>query len=178
MKFDPTAPTAQIKLGGRDYQLVFDVNTFAAYEKATDKFFFDAIFRLVDVLNSFPKTEKGMVRIDPMKMLKAVSITDLRALVWAACHDYDKNDEPVWPLSINQVGRMIHFGNVMPIVSALIAGQTANYPTAEDRVAAGEDQGAQEKTTEPQEDHEEKTTPILVAPLPGDGGGTDSGLQQ
>ncbi len=169
------APTMEVELGdGKKYELVFDLNTFSAYEESTKKSFFDTLAEMVEQLQSLPKNEQGQVdlsKVSGLALFRAVRITDLQALVWAACHTYDHRDNPVWPFTRNQMGRLIHFGNVMGVAMAFLSGNFANYPTAEERAAAevGEAAGAAETVeTDP-------SAPIKVAPIDGGGGGTPSG---
>ncbi len=172
MTFEALAPTINVTLNGKHYPLVFDMNTFAAYEEATKKNFFETLAGLIDTLSQMPRDDGGNLKLNPMVLFRAVSVRDLRALVWAALHEYPSgSDEPVWPLTLNQVGRSIHVGNIVEITMAVLTGQMANYPTEEERAEAGESQGATKAVAET----EVIPLPVKVAPLTGEGGGSGSG---
>lgn len=168
MKNDPIAPTIQIELD-KKRTLVFDMNTFAAFEEATGgQSFFEVVTRLMTTINSFPEVtdESGNKtrKIDPVALFKVIPVREIRALVWAALHTYDAQDDPHWPLTINQVGRLIHLGNVAQIALATMTGQLRTNPTAEELEAAGEEQEATEVV--------ETEHPVLVPPIGTVGGQT------
>ena len=141
MKLDPIAEVrSTIRLGGKDRTLCFNCNTMVAFEQVTKKFFLSTVS---DLLNAaYPKgLEKNIVQ-SPFEILSKVSMEDLRALLWAAMHDYDEDDNPVWPLKINQVGRLLTLSDIVPAFRIFLRGQTANNPTKSEM---GESQ-AEEKT--------------------------------
>jgi hypothetical protein len=140
-----------IELGGVKRSMVFDGNTMCAYEEATGKFFLDTVATLYDVLRSNVKpakptpdgTEeapaadlKNAVIADERKagaeIMRKLSMTTLRALLWASLHTYDQDGEPRWPLTITQVGRQLTIEHVAPIFLAFINGQVRNSPTPEE----------------------------------------------
>ncbi len=162
MQNDPLAPTVTIQLD-RPRSLVFDLNTFAAYEKETGKSFFATLSTLTDIVKKLPRTDDGKVdteSVDGLQIIRNVQITDIRAMVWAACHEYKRNDDPVWPLTVHQVGRLIHLGNIASIVSALMTGSVENAPNEEERINAGEPSGVQPMPS-----------PVIVPPLSSEDGG-------
>ena len=59
-------------------------------------------------------------------------MVDLRAMLWASMHDYDADDEPVWPLTVSQVGRLLNFNNVVPLFVRFLTGVSANSPSKEE----------------------------------------------
>lgn len=142
MELNPIAEVrSTIKLGGRDRTLVFNCNTMVAYEQATGKFFLQTVSDLVTA--AFPSgMEKGIVK-SPYEILRKVSMADLRALLWAAMHEYDKEDNPIWPLTLNQVGRLLLFQDIIPAFNSFLVGQVGNNPT---RKEMGESQAESEKT--------------------------------
>lgn len=129
----PLQKPITVVLGGVERQLVFDMNTFAAYEEKTGKFFLDTmtglfgVFKEVSAANSGELSESQLASIGA-SVLSRVSMVDLRALLWSALHEYDSNDEPTWPLTINQVGRLIDISTVMQFFSSFIDGSIANSP--------------------------------------------------
>jgi hypothetical protein len=132
--------------------LIFNCNTMVAYEEATGKFFLDTIASLYDALKPLldarlavkaGKTDQPMVT--GMEVVRRVPMTQLRALVWAACHEY-KNDEPVWPLTITQVGRYIRLDNLVQVFQLFLLGHSKNSPTEKE---LGESQPSSASLAEP-----------------------------
>jgi hypothetical protein len=175
-------PTTMVELGGEKRQLYFNANTMCAYEEATGKFFLDTVSRLYDVLReNVPQLQKAVndgtsvieMPKDPTEaaarnrkisgaILRKVPMTDLRALIWAACHKY-QNDEPVWPLTLHQVGRLITPLAVPRLFLAFITGQVSNAPTPQEM---GESQPPQkepqaEASGAPQKNGGELSTALL-----------------
>jgi hypothetical protein len=116
----------------------------SAYEQATGKFFLDTVSTLYDVLREYvPQLKSAIGGQTPTEealdnrrvasaVLRKVPITDLRALIWAAYHEYDRHDEPTWPLTQSQVGRLISPLMVPRLFLAFMTCQTANTPTPEE----------------------------------------------
>jgi hypothetical protein len=136
-----------VKIGEKTYTLVFDVNTMCAYEEATGQFFLEACTEIMEIV--FPAgTEKDKtVRVSPSALVSKLSIIKLRALLWASMHDYDKNDNPVWPLTISQVGKLIDIQNIVEVFREFLRGNAQNQPSKE---TLGESQADVE--TKPQSD--------------------------
>ncbi len=133
--------TVSIELGGKTYRLYFDCNSMAEYENATGKFFLDTVSQLYDAmrpaLDANRAAEAGdaetpvpVPRLNAFEIIHKVPMRDLRALLWSALHEYDAKDNPVWPLTINQVGRLIQLQDVPRVFTAFLRGQVANSPTA------------------------------------------------
>jgi hypothetical protein len=59
-------------------------------------------------------------------------MVQLRALIWAALHEYDANDDPVWPLTLNQVGRLLKITDLTRIFSLFLTGHAENSPTRDE----------------------------------------------
>ncbi len=125
-----------VRLGGQDRAMCFDANTFVAFEQSTGKFFMDVVSNLYEMM--FPKGHVDTsgapvpVKVLGIDIVRKISMEDLRALLWSSFHDYDANDNPVWPLTINQVGRLLNFQNVIPIFVKFLTGVSANSPTKEE----------------------------------------------
>jgi hypothetical protein len=112
-----------------------------AYEQVTKKFFLHTVSDLL--VAAYPEgVEKGIVK-NPYAILSKVSMEDLRALLWSAMHDYDASDNPVWPLTLNQVGRLLKLQDIVPAFNAFLKGQTENNPTKSEM---GESQAEDTKT--------------------------------
>ena len=127
--------------------LVFNANCMMAYEEATGKFFLTTVASLYDAMRpalaaqaKAAEAKEGedavIVSVNPLSIIQQVPMKELRALIWAALHEYGKNpadpDEPSWPLTINQVGRLIQIQDVPRIFTAFLKGQTRNSPTQEE----------------------------------------------
>lgn len=142
MTNDPLAPTVTVELGGKKYELVFDVNTFDQYEATSGKNFFETLERLMEFITTLQKTGDNQFNVSPLHLFKVLPVGDLRALVQAAIHTYpDPQGPPHFPLTIHQVGRLINMENITQVVMAVMLGQTKNQPTSQELEAAGEDQG-------------------------------------
>lgn len=152
--------TATVELGGEKRKLYFNANTMCAYEEATGKFFLETVSDLYDVMREYvpalrgggaPAAESEVITPpEPGKnrrigaaVLRRVSMKDLRALLWAACHYYER-DEPVWPLTLSQVGRQITPLSVPRLFLAYMIGQSSNSPTVNEM---GESQASRPEPT-------------------------------
>lgn len=163
-------PTISIELDCKR-QLVFDLNTFAAYEESTGKCFFETLAKLMEATRPLiPEVAAdgsvvgGRMNLSPMQIVRSISVQDLRAVIWAALIEYDKQDNPIWPLTLYQVGKLIHIGNIVPILMAVMTGEIENRPTEEERIAVGETSGVP------------GPAPVRVLPLTGGDGGDKFGL--
>lgn len=142
-----------LPLGGVDRTLIFNCNTMVAYEQVTKKFFLHTVSGLLDAI--YPHGVNGEIAKSPYEVISKVSMEDLRALLWAAMHEYDKDDNPTWPLTVNQVGRLLSLSDIVPAFKSFLKGQTANNPTESEM---GESQAESKmKTQHPQ------TPPIIHA---------------
>lgn len=125
-----------IELNGDSYTMCFDANAMAAYEDATGEFYLDALAKLYDALKPAlaPTVEdsESAALTRSFEVVRKVPIKCLRALLWAAIHEYDKDDNPHWPLTLNQVGRLLQVSDVTRVFLAFLRGQTKNYPTKEE----------------------------------------------
>jgi hypothetical protein len=135
-----------VTLGDRDYVMRFNANTFVAYESVTGKFFMDTVSGMYDML--FPKgheAEDGSpapVNMSGTDLIRRISMEQLRALLWASLHEYDAKDDPVWPLTLNQIGRQLNFQNIIPIFVRFLTGVSGNAPT---KAEMGESSAAAKK---------------------------------
>ena len=111
----------------------FSANSMVAYEEATGKFFLDTVASLYDVMRPLIEAQKAGLpaNANPLEIVRNVPMKDLRALIWASLHEY-VNDEPVWPLTIHQVGRMLQLNDIPRVFTAFLKGQSKNSPTTEE----------------------------------------------
>lgn len=135
-----TNKPVSVTLDGKKYKMWFDLNTFDAFETASGgKFFLEFLASMQEALASIPpiRTDKHGKSIPPKPedmfgFLRKLSIKDLRAFVWAALHDYDRNGEPVWPLTIGQMGRLVTTDTIPEIISLVMKGTQDNSPSPDD----------------------------------------------
>jgi hypothetical protein len=121
---NPTSKPITIHLDGKPHQLLFDLNTFAAFEEVSGKFFLDF---LASVQESVSKSRTEGV-LNPMELLRNISVRDVRAFIWAALHTYDREDNAKWPFTIQQLGRMIDLNSIPTLLPALLGGAADNFP--------------------------------------------------
>ena len=126
---NPTNKPLTITIGGERHKLYFDLNTFAAFEEATGKFFFDFLANLSETLQEAAKSANA--EAVGFAILRKVALKDIRDFLWAAMHVY-KGDEPEWPHTRGQIGRMVDVNNVMAILPALLRANADNSPDQED----------------------------------------------
>lgn len=137
--------TVSVELGGASYDLHFNANSMAAYEEATGKFFLDTVAQLYDVMRpalaaqkaaSEGTGEEATPAVNAFDIIHRVPIKELRALIWAALHEYGRNpadpDEPSWPMTLNRVGRLIQLQDVPRVFTAFLRGQIKNSPSTEE----------------------------------------------
>lgn len=126
--------------------LIFNLNTMLAFEQISGRFYFDALLELLEIYGQATQEARDLkIRLNPvwdgtdpndplklniLKLLRRVSMGTLKFLVWAALHEYTKDDEPKWPLSVGAVGRMILPVRVPEILNLLVQGHTSNSPTS------------------------------------------------
>lgn len=94
-------------------RMVFDLNTFARYEEATGRFFLDTVSTLFSAFQA---------EANPLSILKAVSMRDLRALLWASLAAEDS------ALTVDQVGAMIDLENLTDVFGSFLTGHAENMP--------------------------------------------------
>ena len=137
---NPTNRVGTIEIKGQPYELNFDLNTYAAFENVTHKFFPDFLADLQTAISEGsvtievpdpdnPGATKKQLK-DPMGVIRKMSFNLLRAFIWSALHFYDKNDDPVWPLTINQLGKLLDMPTLVKVLPQLITSTSQNLPTA------------------------------------------------
>jgi hypothetical protein len=143
---NPTSKPLSITLDGKKYKMHFDLNTFDKYEEISKKHFLEFLASMQEALASIPtsKIDPKTKKITPPKpedmfgFLRKLSIKDLRAFVYAALHDYDRDGEPVWPLTIGQMGRLVTTETIPTIISLVMRGTQENNPGPDDLKEAGD----------------------------------------
>jgi len=130
----PIAETRVPVMLDRERFLCFDLNGMCAYEDATGKFFLDTVAALHDAVKPIVEAQKDGKVITDIEIARRVPVKDLRALIWAAVHEYDKQGEPVWPLTLAQVGKIIKPKPkaIVALLLAFLSGYNANSPDTEE----------------------------------------------
>ena len=161
---------AKLNMGefaGKPRTLHFDFNTYAAFEEKTGKHFLEYISDLAAALAKAQRDEGSYVDV-----FRSVSISDMRALVWACMVEYDAQDNPTWPLSMATVGKHLTLPYMMSLLPRLMAAGSSSVPAPEEvRQAQG---------SEPTEDTdgENPTVPAPESSTPADGGKTSGALEE
>ena len=132
-------PIAEVRVPitlDKERTMIFNLNTMAAYEEASGKFYFDTLVHLYEVYTNNTKVPVPIdgkpaepPMLNPLTIIRQVSMKDLRDLIWAATHEYDAKDEPRWPLTRSQVGRYLSSTTMPRYLNAVLIGHAANSPT-------------------------------------------------
>jgi hypothetical protein len=150
---NPTNKPLSIEMGNKKLTLIFDLNTFSAFEDITGKFFVDF---LVDMQESVAKVQASALKraaakaeglsAPPLSKEDAIRISakDFQAFIWAANHTYNEKDESVWPLTMSQIGKLININTIPSLLPALLKSSTQNMPDAADKPKVNGDAAAVE----------------------------------
>jgi hypothetical protein len=138
---DPTNKTVEITLTNhRKHALHFDLNTFFQFEEKAGKTLPSFLVELEQAFAPLAskkdakkngKADAPVLVLNDRKVAEALgklSVKDLRALVWAALHEYDAHGEPIWPYTIGQLGGLIDHSNLGKIMGSLMSGVTGSLP--------------------------------------------------
>jgi hypothetical protein len=167
---NPTNVTTTVTIAGEKQELVFDLNTMAAFEEASGVFFLDFVYALhahfteqqLTDKDAMAKLSKEAVAERFMRVITKLSIKNVRALLWAALHTYDAHDNPVWPYTQSQIARKLGMQDLQAIILPLWMGanQALQAETA-DADAERPQQGPGQQ--------------VIAMPLPQSNGGSPSG---
>jgi hypothetical protein len=131
---NPTNKPLSVVLGGKTYPLYFDLNTFEAFERQTGVFFLDFLASLGESIQSLQAQVEGAAdsskdalrQVRVLDVMRRLSLTNIRALIWAALHTYDKSGEPVWPFTIGQMSRLIDVETMATLFPRLMTASMDN----------------------------------------------------
>lgn len=166
---DPTQKTFTTEIDGQERRLWFNANTYSAFEERTGVFFMDwfvklhtASYHLVaealvkaraEAESTGTKLDEAAVTkilessIDPTPVLRSVSMGHFQALVWAACHEYDAKDNPVWPITYGRMGMVLDHGEFRrlfgPIVKILFENIKPDTPAKRESSSDDSDKPAE-----------------------------------
>ncbi len=119
---NPTNKSQKIMLGGKEYELFFDLNTYSSFEEISGKLFTDMLFELQEAV------QEGEKRGDKSYAIRRIPLKMIRFFLWAALHTYDADGEPQWPLTVGQLGRLIDINNLGTLLPSLLSGAGNNLP--------------------------------------------------
>ena len=174
---NPTETTIEVEIGGKKHTLYFNLNAFSKFEEASSvqedgkrlkfpKF----LFRLLDAWSRIrpPKQDAPQQpQANAEALLDAigeVGAADIHALLFGACHVYDRDDRPSWPLSPGQLGRILGPMELMRLLPQIMTGLQANLPKSGDTPKGGEE--------------ESRPTVVQMPSIPTNGGSTSGELDE
>ena len=133
---NPTSKPLTVSLGNKRHTLHFDLNTFSAFEDVTGRFFLDFLGGIQEAMskarNDALEAAGKNLPPDSMGALRMISLRDFRALIWAALHTYNVDDEPEWPYTLNQIGRMLDVEAMARLLPQVLTGGAQNLPDEAD----------------------------------------------
>jgi len=160
-------PIAEVRLPvnlDRQREIIMNANTMRFYEQESAKSgagksywetmldlmrFYDDCGEEMVAVGTYEKSEDRKITQRRLQLytsvMRYINTTELLAMIWAALHQYDAQDEPFWDLTPSKLGRMIKPIDTIGLVSAIIRGHNGNAPTAKE---LGEVSGGDEKVVE------------------------------
>lgn len=181
---NPTETTIEVEIGGKKHTLYFNLNAFSKFEEASSvqedgkrlkfpKF----LFRLLDAwsrIRPAKKPDEKTATDAPQQQQESaealldaigeVGAADIHALLYGACHVYDRDDRPSWPLSPGQLGRILGPMELMRLLPQIMTGLQANLPKSGDTPKGGEE--------------ESRPTVVQMPSIPTAGGSTSGELDE
>ena len=146
---DPTDFEYQMELGGKPCTLLFDIDTFLAFEKKINQSHMNWLMSLIGGSVSLARemyrdAESAGVAPDQVQVPagRLMSIADFIAIVWAANHSRATEfRDAKWPMKIEEVKRSITIGTYMEHAPKLIQLILASVqPSAKVKPAETEEQ--------------------------------------
>jgi len=125
----------------RERTMIFNLNTLSRFQETSGLFYFDFITNLQTTFNDVvenarraalaknPGADLRTILFNMNDVLKHIDLRAIHHLVAAAVHEYDSDDNPVWPLTVGKVGRYISTIDVYPLVRKILDGHMQNAPT-------------------------------------------------
>jgi len=173
MTIDPTGVRLDVMLDKRRV-LVFNLNTYCAFEEVQGEFFLDVLSRLYQIAREaaqkWPDDTPEANHEKGIHVVRGVSMSTVRNIVWAACHEYEGTDEDtaVWPMTRDKIGRYIQGANAIPLLMQVLDA-FAKGPSKEDIDLPGV---AKEEESEKDEDRPTKDPSVET------NGGSTSGVSR
>lgn len=122
-----------VKLAG-ERALIFNGNTQMKYEEFSGKRYFATIAEFLAIYQRHTKEPPADAPdrkpiVDTMGLMEDIPIKEVLCMVCAACHEYDKDDNPTWPLTPSKLGRMTKSYDLAALFPLLVLGHSGNVPT-------------------------------------------------
>lgn len=129
---NPTNKPVQITLAGKPYSLLFDLNTFSAFEEVSGQFFLDFLSSIQEKLANVKTASEGKPEAERNQtlvrtLMRSIKVGDLHKFIWAALHRYE-NGKAVWPFTLDELGQKIDIASIPSLLPALLNGTVANLP--------------------------------------------------
>jgi len=151
---NPTNKPLAVVIGGKRYHLYFDLNTYVAFERVTEKHFLDFLAGLQETVQAavVKPTEEGKPAdvTDALQVLRGISITDIRAFLWAALHEYDSQDEPTWPLTLGKLGRLVDTQTLYDLLPKILNQNADNMRGSGEEEAGTPDRPTKSEVSTPE----------------------------
>ena len=181
---NPTEVVIDAVIGGVKRKLYFNWNAYAKFEEFSSiqengkrlnftKFVFQLYALIQKAAAKTQAIGENATSEDSQRvLLEAIGelgVTDIRALICGACHVYDREDNPSWPLSPGQLGRIMTVAEMSEAIPKIVSAVMRSNPQASD---------------EPKKGGEESVRPIRTSPsIPtpsttNDGGSTSGELDE
>jgi hypothetical protein len=155
---NPTEMTFDVKVGGHIRKLYFNINAFRMFEKHSSilpngkRLRFHRFF--AKLMMAMGKAQEEKLKIEAAKsrgenledgasfdllldMLDDVGADDFFALVYGALHVYDSENNPSWPISPGQLGRLLTPLEIVNIWKTVQSGMNGNVPLPDDSADKG-----------------------------------------
>ena len=132
-------------LGGKKYPLVVDLNTYTAFEKKFEERTgyadrhggaeYTFLTFIYEIQLATASAQKGDEEASMFDVIRAISLTKVQCLLWAAIHGYEgegNNVKAVWPLSYEALGRLVTPANMNEtVIKAFTAAVESKGPAEE-----------------------------------------------
>lgn len=167
---NPTDMTFDVKVGGHPYKLYFNINAFRMFEKHSSilpngkrlrfhRFFAKLLMAMNKAREEADKLKLAKERGEAvaedtsfdvlLDMLDDVGADDFFALVYGALHVYDGENNPSWPLSPGQLGRLLTPLEIVSIWQTVQVGMNGNVPLPDNSIDKGGEEPARPTTPTP-----------------------------
>jgi len=133
---NPTEVVIDAVIGGVKRKLYFNWNAYAKFEEFSSiqengrrlnftKFVFQLYALIQKAAAKTQAIGENATSEDSQRvLLEAIGelgVTDIRALICGACHVYDREDNPSWPLSPGQLGRIMTVAEMSEAIPKIVS---------------------------------------------------------
>ncbi len=95
------------------------------------------------------KEVERIVQSAAFEALGEIGASDVLALIYAGCHVYDARDNPSWPLSPGQLGKLVSVMEMVAILPKIMEAMKRNVPQKSDAPEAKGGEEPKRPTTPP-----------------------------